>query len=247
MKETIYNKETSNCLVLISHKMDENSFKYFSFLQKEADGIMDLIILYDCATCEIKERDYPEFAFHFFDSKEIIDFFHGGNKQLPNPLLALLDLIKVKKYDHYLLMESDVVYAGNFRSSLIAVNEVNYDYIHVAKDKLGKAEAHWPINYIHNNPFKTIYFSWCQLFYASYKLLNDINAFIKENNSFYYEFLLPTMAYNKGYSIRQFENFGYDFQLDWGPSEVYEYKYQYERKLNTFYHPIKNLGIIFYD
>lgn len=97
MKETIYNKETSNCLVLISHKMDENSFKYFSFLQKEADGIMDLIILYDCATCEIKERDYPEFAFHFFDSKEIIDFFHGGNKQLPNPLLALLDLIKVKK------------------------------------------------------------------------------------------------------------------------------------------------------
>ena len=33
----------------------------------------------------------------FFDSKEIIDFFHGGNKQLPNPLLALLDLIKVKK------------------------------------------------------------------------------------------------------------------------------------------------------
>lgn len=97
MKETIYNKETSNCLVLISHKMDENSFKYFSFLQKEADGIMDLIILYDCATCEIKERDYPEFAFHFFDSKEIIDFFHGRNKQLPNPLLALLDLIKVKK------------------------------------------------------------------------------------------------------------------------------------------------------
>ena len=97
MKETIYNKETSNCLVLISHKMDENSFKYFSFLQKEADGIMDLIILYDCATCEIKERDYPEFAFHFFDSKEIIDFFHGGNKQLPNPLLALLALIKVKK------------------------------------------------------------------------------------------------------------------------------------------------------
>lgn len=97
MKETIYNKETNNCLVLISHKMDENSFKYFSFLQKEADGIMDLIILYDCATCEIKERDYPEFAFHFFDSKEIIDFFHGGNKQLPNPLLALLDLIKVKK------------------------------------------------------------------------------------------------------------------------------------------------------
>ena len=67
-------------------------------------------------------------------------------------------------------MESDVVYAGNFRSFLIAVNEVNYDYIHVAKDKLGKAEAHWPINYIHNNPFKTIYFSWCQLFYASYKL-----------------------------------------------------------------------------
>lgn len=147
----------------------------------------------------------------FFDSKEIIDFFHGGNKQLPNPLLALLDLIKVKKYDHYLLMESDVVYAGNFRSFLIAVNEVNYDYIHVAKDKLGKAEAHWPINYIHNNPFKTIYFSWCQLFYISHKYLTELDSFMKENNSFYYEFLLPTMAYNNGYSVRQFENLGYHF------------------------------------
>lgn len=34
---------------------------------------------------------------------------------------------------------------------------------------------------------------------------------IIQNNSFYYEFLLPTMAYNNGYSVRQFENLGYHF------------------------------------
>ena len=67
---------------------------------------------------------------------------------------------------------------------------------------------------------------------------------MKENNSFYYEFLLPTMAYNNGYSVRQFENLGYQFQLSWGPVEIFEYKYQNERMYNTFYHPIKNLDII---
>ena len=242
MKKSI--KKSCNCLVVVSHKMDNNSSKYISYLQKEANGIMDLIILYDCATCEITDSNYPGFVFYFFNSKKLNGFFHGGNKQLPNPLIALLELMKVEKYDHYLLMESDVVFSGNFRSFLMAINEVNYDYIHVAKDKHGKTEAHWPINYIQNNPFKVLYFSWSQLFYASFQFLTDIDNFIKHNDSIYYEFLLPTMAYNKSYSIRQFENFGYDFQLDWGPAEVYEYKYQYERKLNTFYHPIKNLSIV---
>ena len=97
MKETIYNKETSNCLVLISHKMDENSFKYFSFLQKEADGIMDLSFYMIVQHVKLKRGIIRNLLSIFFDSKEIIDFFHGGNKQLPNPLLALLDLIKVKK------------------------------------------------------------------------------------------------------------------------------------------------------
>ena len=89
-----------------------------------------------------------------------------------------------------------------------------------------------------------MYFSWCQLFYISKRYLSDLERFMEDNDSFYYELLLPTMAYNKGYSIRQFENFGYHFQVSWGPTEVFEYKYQYERMSNTFYHPIKNLSIV---
>ena len=67
---------------------------------------------------------------------------------------------------------------------------------------------------------------------------------MQQNDSFYYEFLLPTMAYNGDYLVRQFENFGYNFQVSWGPVECYENKYQYERQNNTFYHPIKHLGIV---
>lgn len=71
-----------------------------------------------------------------------------------------------------------------------------------------------------------------------------LTIFIQTNNSFYYEFLLPTMAYNGDFLIRQFENYGYQFQLSWGPAELYEHKYQYERTDKTFYHPIKNLSMV---
>lgn len=33
------------------------------------------------------------------------------------------------------------------------------------------------------------------------------------NDTINYEFLLPTMAYNGNYLVRQFENFGYRFQV----------------------------------
>ena len=51
-------KKSCNCLVIVSHKIDNNSVKYMSFLQKEANGIMDLIILYDCATYEINKLEF---------------------------------------------------------------------------------------------------------------------------------------------------------------------------------------------
>lgn len=245
MKRVINVKKTSqNCIVLVSHRIDESSLRYLSYLQREADGIMDFIILYDCSICNVEANVYQEFDFHFFDSGKVKNFFHYGNNSLPNPLLALLDMMKNYNYEHYLLMESDVVLSGNFRSFLEIIDEADCDYVHIAMDMLGKAEAHWPYKYIHDNPFKYLYFSWCQILYASRQLLLDIDVFIKVNDSFYYEFLLPTMAYNKNYTVRQFENFGYSFQLSWGPAEVYEYKYQYERKFNTFYHPIKNLSIV---
>lgn len=233
-----------NCLVFITHKIDEGIQKYLTFLNQEVGGIMDFVILYDCASFDINIKNYPNFVFHIFNSKLIKGFYHHGNKLLPSPLVALLDMMKKKKYEHYLLMENDIVLSGSLRSFLKSVNKVDCDYMHIATDVLGAPEAHWPIRHIENNPFKDIHFSWSQMYYASHQLLTDIDVFMKENDTFFFEFLLPTMAYNRGYSVRQFENLGYSFQLSWGPPEVYEYKYRYQRMHNTFYHPIKNLGII---
>ena len=236
-----------NCFVLISHKIDESILKYMSFLRHEANDIMDFVVLYDCASSEIKAGDYPEFTFQFFNSKELKGFYHCGNKLLPCPLVSLLDMIKKRRYDHYLLMENDIVFTGNFKSFLMSIDKVECDYMHIATDILKGPEQHWPILYIRNSPFEDIRFSWCQMYYASYQFLTDVDAFMKENNTFFFEFLLPTFAYNKGYSIRQFENYGYNFQVSWGPSEIYEYKYLHERMPNTFYHPIKNLSIVDYQ
>ena len=235
-----------NCLVFITHKIDEGMQKYLSFINQEVSGIMDFVILYDCASSEIDVKEYPEFVFHFFNSKELRDFYHCGNKLLPSPLTALLDMMKKKKYEHYLLMENDIVLSGSLRHFLESVGKADCDYMHIATDVLGGPEFHWPIQYMQDNPFKDIHFSWSQMYYVSHHLLTDIDAFKKENDTFFFEFLLPTMAYNGDYSIRQFENLGYSFQLSWGPSNVYEYMYQHERKFNTFYHPIKDLNIIQY-
>ena len=247
MRKTSERILATNCMVLVAHRIDNSFLKYVSFLQQEADGIMDFIILYDCASSKIEPSDYPDFVFHLFNSRTLNGFFHNGAKKLPNPLIALLDMMKEKRYEHYLLMESDVVFTGSFKFFLETINEEDYDYIHVASDRLGHPEAHWPIEMIRDNPFKRLYFSWCQLFYVSRQFLMDLDTFIKENDSFYYEFLMPTMAYNRDYTIRQFENLGLNFQLSWGPAEVFEYKYLYERARNTFYHPIKDLNIVSYS
>lgn len=233
-----------NCVVFITHKLDAPMLRYMSYLKKETKNVMDFVILYDNSLQDLKYEKYPDFKFHVFNSKKLDGFFHYGEKRLPNPLVALVNFSKKLKYKHYLLMENDIVFIGNMAEFIRNIDALNTDYIHIATDILGGPENHWPINYIKNNPFRNLYFSWCQLFYISHRYLTDLDTFMKENNSFYYEFLLPTMAYNNGYSVRQFENLGYQFQLSWGPVEVFEYKYQYERMHNTFYHPIKNLNIV---
>ncbi len=237
-------EKAKNCMIFVSHKIDDSMMKYVSFLQREANGVMDFIILYDCASSTIEQSEYPDFVFHIFNSKTLKGFFHDGDRKLPNPLVALLDLKREKRYEHYLLMESDVVFTGNFNTLLKSLSEEECDYIHIATDRLGNPQAHWPIELIRENPFKKIYFSWSQLFYVSYQFLVDLEKFMNENDSFYYEFLMPSMAYNRGYSIRQFENMGYFFQVSWGPADYYEYIYQSDRKFNTFYHPIKDLSIV---
>ena len=208
---------------------------------------MDFIILYDCATYEINVSDYPDFTFYLFNSDKLEGFFHYKNRKLPNPLIALLEMAKEKLYNHYLLMESDVVYTGNFCGFLRSVIRTRCDYVHIATDDSNNLVDHWPAEYICNNPFENTYFSWSQLFCISHRFLLDLGEFMKKNDSFYYEFLLPTMAYNGDYSIRQFENFGCRFQLSWGPADVYEQKYQKEHFPNTFYHPIKDLSIVDYQ
>ena len=233
-----------NCAVFITHKIDSLMLHYLSYLKKETENIMDFIILYDKCSQDLAPEEYPDVQTHVFNSDKLDGFFHYGERRLPNPLVALVDFSKKSVYKHYLLMENDIVFTGEMAEFVRNINAIDADYIHIATDILGGPENHWPINYIKNNPFKNLYFSWCQLFYISHKYLTELDAFMKENNSFYYEFLLPTMAYNNGYSVRQFENLGYQFQLSWGPAEIYEYKYQNERMHNTFYHPIKNLSII---
>ncbi len=117
-----------NCLVFITHKIDGGMLKYLSFLNQEVSGIMDFVVLYDCASSEIDIKEYPEFVFHFFNSKGLKGFYHCGNKLLPSPLVALLDMMKKKKYEHYLLMENDIVLSGSLRSFLKSVNKVDCDY-----------------------------------------------------------------------------------------------------------------------
>lgn len=232
-----------NCVVLVTHRMDAPMLRYLRFLQKEMTEVMDFCILYDCHFQKLDPADYRDLRFHLFDSGTIERFFHGGNRRLPHPLLPLLDFAQKEAYEHYLLMEVDLVFTGEWRSFLRKINGLACDYVHIATDLLGDPR-HWPCKYMKDFPFPRLYFAWCHIFYASRHFLEDINAFIQENNTIYYEFLLPSMAYNRGYYVRQFENFGYQFQVSWGPPEVFERKYTEEHAANTFYHPIKDSSII---
>ncbi|MCM1511136.1 MAG: hypothetical protein NC116_10550 [Clostridium sp.] len=241
-------KQNRNCLVYITHRLDNDIQRYLSFIKKCVAGIMDLSVLYDNASHPITPDNYPDLRLHLFNSNKLNRFFHRQNRLLANPLIALMDYAENNEYEHYLLMEYDIVLNGDLRSFIQRINsETDADYIHIATDVEGGPEKHWPIKYIYDNPFSHLHFAWCQLFYISRHYMAILNNFMLINDSFYYEFLLPTMAYNGNYVIRQFENYGYQFQLSWGPAELYENKYKYERMNNTFYHPIKNLSIVDFE
>lgn len=236
------------CLLLLAHKMDSNLLRYLELLSDSSQGVVDIHLIYDYANGKpnIQCDDIP---IHFFSSSKLPNFFHQGDKLLASPLLALADFAKSHHYDRYMLMEYDIVLNGSWRRFLQTIEkERDIDYIHIATDVLGGPQAHWPVKFIRDNPFKKLYFSWCQLFLVSHRYLTDLTVFMQHNDSFYYEFLLPTMAYNGDYMVKQFENFGYRFDVSWGPAEEYEARYKYGRKANTFYHPIKNTSLIsFYD
>ena len=236
---------TECCLVFATHRLTDGVAEYLAYLKREAAGVADLLVLYDCAAAPVRAEDWPWLEFHVFDSRRLEGFFHCGERRLPNPLLALLDCAAARPYAHYLLMENDVVLAGDFNRFLRTVcGEASVDYIHIATDADGGRQRHWPVRLIRDNPFGALYFSWSQLFRVSRRYLKALSAFIRRNGSFYYEFLLPTLAYNGGFTVRQFENYGYRFEVSWGPAELYEQKYLHDRRPDTFYHPIKHLGIV---
>ena len=235
-----------NCVLVVTHRMDQGMLHYLRFLKEEISELMDFYILFDCHVQKLDPSDYPDLRFHLFDSGSIKGFFHGGHPRIPNPLLPLLEFTGQNPYKHYLVMEGDLVFTGEWRSFVRKINGLACDYVHIATDLEGDPR-HWPCQYIKSNPFPRLYFAWCHIFYAGQRFLADIEAFMKDNDTIYYEFLLPSMAYNRGYYVRQFENFGYRFEVSWGPAEVYERKYIEEAQDNTFYHPIKNTSIIKYQ
>ena len=233
------------CLVYITHKMDDAIYRYLSYLLKETEGVMDMLVLYDQAFQPIIPTDFPAIRFVFFNSRDLRNFFHQGDRLLPNPLVALFECASHDPYEQYLLMENDIVLNGSFREFVQKIAEKGTaDYIHIATDMLGSPQEHWPIKYIKDNPWEDVRFSWCQLFCVIHRFLMDLDTFMKQNDSIYYEFLLPTMVYNGHYVVKQFENYGYQFQVSWGPAEKYETMYLHCRTEKTFYHPIKKMEIV---
>ncbi len=239
------NSKHKNCVVFTTHKLDDNILRYLRFIKTASDGVLDLVVLYDCSVSSLEKDMLKEFDFFLFDSSKLPRFFYYYDRSLPNPLVALVELAKHRKYDHYLLMENDIVLNGNLANFFKRMNATNKaDYIHIATDVMGGPLRHWPVQYIIDSPFENLYFAWSQVFFVSKRYLDELEKFMQRNGSFYYEFLLPTLAYNRHFSIRQFESYGYHFEVSWGPTEKCEDKFRNHPQQDTFYHPIKNLSLV---
>ncbi len=237
--------EKKNCVILVTHKQYNNISQYINYINKSAQGMMDFYVLFDCANSQQQFAKESSIKVFEFNSKKLNGFFFAENKHLPNVLVALLDFAQSKHYDHYLVMEFDIVLNGRLGDFIKKVNSIDdIDYIHIGYDPEGAPENHWPTKYIQDNPFRKLYFAWCHIFYVSHNFLKDVSHFMSQNKSFYYEFLLPTMAYNGDYIVMQFENMGYQFNVSWGPVDKYETIYKECARDNTFYHPIKDLSIV---
>ena len=177
------------CLVYITHKMDDAIYRYLSYLLKETEGVMDMLVLYDQAFQPIIPTDFPAIRFVFFNSRDLRNFFHQGDRLLPNPLVALFECASHDPYEQYLLMENDIVLNGSFREFVQKIAEKGMaDYIHIATDMLGSPQEHWPIKYIKDNPWEDVRFSWCQLFCVSHRFLMDLDILLsgKTQNSINY-------------------------------------------------------------
>lgn len=237
-------QQHKNCMLLVTHKMDDPMLRYLRFLNGEVAEVMDFYVLYDCATHPFDPEEYPDLRFHLFNSNDLQGFFFYGDRRLPNPLKALLEFSKVHPYRHYLVMEGDLALCGEWSNFVRKVNGLACDYVHIASDDFGDVRRHYPVYGFRNDCFDHLYAAWCHIFSVSHRYLMDLGEFMKENDTFYYEMLLPSLAYNRGYYIRQFENLGYQFEVSSKPVELYERKYIEEHRPKTFYHPVKNTSLI---
>ena len=238
-------KDNRNCIVVITHVLNDGIERYLKYINEEVSGIMDMIVLYDSHGRQADSNLFFGIPFFEFDSSTLQNFFHMGDRLLANSMIPLLELSQQHKYEHYLLIEYDVALVGSFRKFVMTVDsQYDADYIHIATDMEGGTSNHWPLSYIRDNTFKSLWFSWSQMFYVSRGFLDDLRDFIKTNETIHYEFLMPTMAYSGRYVVRQFENFGYRFCLSWGPANVFEKLYVNEHAGMTFYHPVKNTSLL---
>ena len=107
-----------DCLVFVTHMINEDIIRYLRYLREETKSLMDLVVLYDCSSQEINPSDYSEFNFQFFNSKYLTSFFHQNNKLLPNPLIVLIEYSRRCEYNHFLLIENDIILiTGGFNNN----------------------------------------------------------------------------------------------------------------------------------
>lgn len=169
---------SKNCLVFLTNKINRDIFRYVLYLQKEIGSFMDVWLVHDSSVQKVNNLGLQDIKFFQYPFHTIPNFFHQGSSLLPNPLLGLQKFAETYHYDHYLLMENDIVFNGVFSEFAARINAEDVDYIHIATDILGGLEKHWPVELIRNNPFAALYFSWCQIFYVSSRFLNALAKFM---------------------------------------------------------------------
>lgn len=242
-----------NAFVFVTYKTDVYTQKYVEYLHKSCEDLMDFWILLD-----INKGDN-----NVFNNYNVIKFNHSDfefwmfknrttNLIYPHELFFNIN----KNYEHYLFFENDIVIKGNMKCFLNNISNVNSDFIHISTDIL--KGNHWVNDY---NKFNNKYWCWCQMTYISNKLMDKITQH-QNKYDIYYENLYISIAHENNMIIRQFENFGFHFFVDWGSARdlpqllnipEFSYMLDYTELYNTlpidncFFHPIKDLSIIDYN
>lgn len=70
------NSKHKNCVVFTTHKLDDNILRYLRFIKTASDGVLDLVVLYDCSASSLEKDMLKEFDFFLFDSSKLPRFFY---------------------------------------------------------------------------------------------------------------------------------------------------------------------------